>query len=163
MSKEGEKIVLAAQNGLSVPQERRVEDRRRGSLSGFLVGGFKPRRRSGRRIDDRHALVDWHEPQLLLAAILILLLSTADAFLTLNILLLGGEELNPVMAWLLDRNLLLFTAVKMVLTGGGVVILVATARARIFKTTTVARIIHGFVAAYVALVGYEWLILDQAL
>ena len=128
----------------SLPQERRKADRRRGSLWGFLVGGFRPRRRGGRRAEDRYALVDWHEPHLLLTAVLILLLSTADAFLTLNILLLGGEELNPFMAWMLDRNLLLFTAVKMLLTGGGVIILVATARARIFQAMTVSRVMHGF-------------------
>jgi hypothetical protein len=163
MPKGRQKLQFAPQDGLSVPQERRAEDRRRMSLRGFLVGGFQPRRRDGRRSADRHALVDWHEPQLLLAAILILLLSTADAFLTLNILFLGGEELNPIMAWMLDHNLLLFTAVKRALTGGGVSVLVATARARIFNATSVARIMHAFVAVYVALVGYEWLILDRIL
>jgi len=147
----------------SLPQDRRYADRRKGSLLGFLVGGFSPRRRRGRRAADRYALVDWHEPQLLLTALLILLLSTADAFLTLNILLLGGEELNPFMAWMLDHNLLLFTAVKMLLTGVGVIILVATARARIFQAVRVSRVMHVFVAAYLVLVGYEWLILDGAL
>ena len=163
MPEAQEKLQFAIQDGLSVPQERRVADRRSMSLSGFLVGGFKPRRRKGRRGEDRHALVDWHEPQLLIAAIMILLLSTADAFLTLNILFLGGEELNPFMAWMLNRNLLLFTTVKMLLTGGGVIILVATARARLFNATSVARIMHGFVAAYMMLVGYEWVILDGRL
>ncbi len=163
MPKGRQALRMALQDGPSVPQERRTADRRRMSLRGFVVGGFRPRRRAGRRSGDRHALVDWHEPQLLLAAILILLLSTADAFLTLNILLLGGVELNPVMAWMLERNLLLFTVVKMVLTGLGVIVLVATARARIFNATSVAKIMHGFVAAYSALVVYELLLIDQAL
>jgi hypothetical protein len=147
----------------SLPQERRNADRREASLGGVLVGGVRPRRRGGRRTQDRYALVDWHEPQLLLTALLILLLSTADAFLTLNILLLGGEELNPVMAWMLDRNLVLFTGMKMLLTGIGVIILVATARARIFNAMRVSRVMHAFVVAYLMLVGYEWLILDGAL
>ena len=158
-----EKLQYATLDGFSLPQERRAADRRSMNLRGFLVGGFKPRRRQGRRLADRHALVDWHEPHLLLAAILILLLSTLDAFFTLNILLMGGQELNPIMAWMLDRNLLLFTVVKMVLTGGGVIVLVATAKARIFNAMSVARVMHGFVAAYLLLVGYEWLILKGVL
>ena len=51
----------------------------------------------------------------------------------------------------------------MILTGLGVIVLVATARARIFNATTVARVMHAFVAAYIVLVGYEWFILDRAL
>ncbi len=158
-----DKPQLAGGGSDSLPQERRFADRRRATLWGFMVGGMRPRRRGGRRAVDRDALVDWHEPQLLLTAVLILLLSTADAFLTLNILMLGGEELNPVMAWMLERNLLVFTAGKMLMTGVGVIVLVATARARIFNAMRVSRVMHGFVAAYVVLIGYEWIILDGAL
>ena len=151
----------------SLPQvqaeRRRRQERRALSLWGFIIGSLRPRRRDGRRATDRHALVDWHEPHLLAMAVCILILSCTDAFLTLNILMLGGEELNPIMAWLLGKNLFAFTAVKMTLTGLGVVILVATARAKFFRVFTVSKVLHWFLAGYLLLIGYEWMILQRAL
>ena len=151
----------------SLPQvqadRRRGLERRAPSLCGFLVGSLRPRRRHGRRASDRHSLIDWHEPHLLAMAVLIVLLSCMDAFLTLNILLKGGEELNPIMAWLLGKNLYLFTATKMTLTCLGVVILVATARARLFRVFTVSKVLHWFLAGYLILIAYEWAILQRTL
>ena len=49
-------------------------------------------------------------------------LSIADAFLTLTLLQHGGFELNPFMAALLGHSDNVFAAVKMTLTAGGVVI-----------------------------------------
>ena len=50
----------------------------------------------------------------------------------------------------------LFAAAKMPLTGGGVLVLVALARARVFRIIRVSSIMHWFLLGYAALIGYEW-------
>jgi len=140
-------------------QNERRPDRRTLSWRTFLQGSLTPRRRGNRRAGDDEGLIDWHEPHLLLLAIIILLLSVTDAFLTLKLIAGGGEEANPVMAYLLERTPRLFAAVKMGLTGAGIVVLVALARARVFRVIKISLIIHWCLVGYVALIAYEaWLI-----
>ena len=105
-------------------------------------------------------LVDWHEPHLLFLALVILLLSVADAFLTLILLNHGATEANP--AFVLNRHPQLFAAVKMLFTGVGVLVLVAVARARVFSVR-VATVLHWLLVAYAALIFYEWSLLEYAL
>jgi hypothetical protein len=138
-------------------------ERRRTTWRTFALGAVHARRRDGRRGEDAHHFVDWHEAYLLVPVVSILLLSVADAFLTLKLLSLGGSEINPIMAWLLETNMHWFAAVKMTLTGLGVLVLVAVGRARVFRLVRVVNILHWFFAAYVALIGYEWLLLNQTL
>lgn len=138
-------------------------ERRRTTWRTFALGAVRARRRDSRRAADDHHFVDWHEAYLLIPVVSILLLSVADAFLTLKLLTLGGSELNPIMAWLMETNMHWFAAAKMALTGGGVLVLVAISRARVFRVVRVVNVLHWFFAAYVALIGYEWVLLNQAL
>lgn len=151
-------------SGVLVIAERRLAgDRRRMTLRTFLQGGLTPRRRGGRRAHELDALIDWHEPHLLFLAVTILLLSLADAFLTLTLMTVGANEANPILAFVLDVHPKLFAAVKMGLTGGGVLVLVAVARARIFRLIRVGTVMHWLLLAYVALIGYEWWLLYSGL
>ena len=71
----------------------------------------------------------------------------------------GAKEANPVLAFVLDEQPRLFAAVKMGLTGLGVVLLVAMARARLFELVRASVFLKGLVVAYFALVAYEaWLV-----
>ena len=141
------------------PDRRRRHDRRALSWRTFFQGTLTPRRRSHRRDTEHDAIVDWHEPHLLFLAIMILLLSVTDAFLTLTLIAHGGEEANPVMAFLLERTPQLFASVKMMLTGLGIVVLVALARARVFRVVRISNIIHWCLLGYVLLIAYEaWLL-----
>ena len=145
-----------------VASERRSGfDRRETNVRSFIQGGLTPRRRTVRRADETEAFVDWHEPHLLFLAVTILLLSVADAFLTLTLLTEGAHEANPFLAWLLDSHPQLFAVVKMMLTGVGLTVLVAVARARVFKIIRVATIMHWFLIAYAALIYYEWVLLGR--
>jgi hypothetical protein len=140
--------------------ERRLGgDRRRLTLRTFLQGGLTPRRRCGRRATDSVLIVDWHEPHLLFLAIGILLLSVADAFLTLTLLTRGAHEANPVLEYVLDAHPSFFAAAKMCLTGAGVLVLVALARATVFRIIRVSAIIQWFLLGYAALIAYEWWLL----
>jgi hypothetical protein len=113
-----------------------------------------------RRDDERHlAALDWHHPQWLAVGLLILLLSVADAFLTITLLGLGANEANPVMEPLVQDPGVHFAAWKMALTSGGVVLLILLARMRAFGRIPVAVILYGVLLVYVLLVGYElWLL-----
>ena len=149
--------------GLLVPDRRAGVDRRSLTLRTFVQGGLTSRRRAPRRDTERHGLVDWHAPHLLVLSITILLLSVADAFLTLTLIKHGATEANPVVDVLLDKYPRLFGGAKMVLTGSGVLVLVALARARVFRLVRVEAIMHWFLLAYVALIAYECWLLRQSL
>ncbi len=164
LERSAEHVLGAAEGrGLAVPERRVRYDRRRVTLGTFLRGGVTPRRRGGRRSDDQDLLVDWHEPHLLFLSITILLLSVADAFLTLTLMSIGATEVNPFLAFILKEHPELFAAVKMGFTGGGVLILVAVARTRVFNLLRAATIMHVLLIAYAALIFYEWSLLNTHL
>jgi hypothetical protein len=140
-------------------ERRQRADRRTLSWRTFVLGSVNPRRRGHRRAGESDSLVDWHEPHLLFLAVSILLLSVTDAFVTLTLLARGAEEANPVMAFLLDEAPRLFATVKLALTGTGIVVLVALARARVFRVIRISNIIHWCLIVYLGLIAYEaWLL-----
>jgi Domain of unknown function (DUF5658) len=142
-------------------ERRERYDRRRMTLRTFIQGGLTPRRRGSRRAGDQACFVDWHEPHLLFLALTILLLNVIDAFLTVTLISVGAQEANPVMAFVLDDFPRLFAVVKMSLTGIGLVVLVAVARAQLFNLIRVSTVMHWFVIAYGVLIVYEWWLLQS--
>ena len=144
---------------IRVEERRTSSDRRNTTLRSFVQGGFTPRRRGGRRAGEQHLPIDWHEPYLLFLSVTILLLSVVDAFLTLTLLMAGATEANPVMAFVLSHHPQLFALTKMAFTSIGVLVLVAVARARVFRVMRVGAVLQGLFVAYVALIGYEWWLL----
>jgi hypothetical protein len=146
-------------------ERRRGMDRRSRTLRSLLAGSLNPRRRGPRRTRDQSVVAtDWHEPQWLAVAVLILLLSVADALLTLALLQHRGVlEANPVMAALMRWAPDSFAAVKFGLTAAGVVLLTVLARMRAFGRLPVSALLCGVLVAYVALVSYEvWLLRSLA-
>lgn len=143
------------------PDRRARTDRRKLTWRTFVQGSITPRRRGGRRADEHYALIDWHEPHLLFLAIMILLLSVTDAFLTLTLLARGATEANPFLDAVLSRYPEAFAGVKMALTGSGIIILVAMARARIFRIIRTSHVIHWCMLGYVGLILYEYWLLTQ--
>ena len=103
--------------------------------------------------------MDWHHPQWLGVAIITLLLSLADALLTLELIRRGAYEANPFMAPLVYGDALVFAAVKIGLTGGGIVVLILLARAQIFGRLPVAYVLYAVLLVYAVLVGYEFTLL----
>lgn len=137
-------------------ERRRGGDRRLVTLRTFLQGGFTPRRRGGRRAGEQHLPIDWHEPYLLFLSLTILLLSVADAFMTITLIMGGAQEANPVIAFILRDHPDWFATIKMALTGTGVLTLVAMARSRLLGIMRVGLVLQGIFVAYVALIAYEW-------
>jgi hypothetical protein len=142
-------------------RERRVSDldRRALTLRTLLTSGASPRRRVGRRAGEQELPVDFHEPYLLVLAVVLLLLSVADAFLTVTLMSDGAQETNPLLAFVLNEHPRFFAVTKMALTGMGVVLLVAMARTKLFRLVRAVLFFQGLVAAYFVLVAYEaWLV-----
>src|SRR5882724_8260099 len=148
--------------GSHFSRERRARaDRRHRVLWSVWYGSFSPRRRTPpRRLDDaRFHSLDWHSSHLLAVAISILLLSVSDAFLTVTLLQGGANEVNPVMAALIYRSVAMFAALKMGMTGLGVLLMVFLARYRFMRLMRVEWALYGVLFAYVSLVCYEfWMI-----
>jgi hypothetical protein len=107
-------------------EKRSGTDRRRGTFPAlsFLVSGG--RRRQVRRAHDQRRIVilDRYPAGLLVVILGILFLSLTDAFLTLNLIEHGASEINPVMAYFLEKGPILFTVVKYGLTSMAVIIFV---------------------------------------
>jgi hypothetical protein len=142
-------------------ERRRHSDRRTRTLRSLLTGSFHPRRRGPRRHHEvAFTATDWHQPQWLAVAVLIVLLSVADALLTLALLQHRGVlEVNPFMAIFLKDDPQFFAAVKIGLTAGGVVLLTTLARMRAFGRVPVSALLCAVLVAYLSLVGYEvWLL-----
>lgn len=139
--------------------ERRQRERRRTSLHSFLYGSVNPRRRRGRRAEDHEQVfLDWHEPAVLYLVLGILLMSCADALLTLNLLHLGAREVNRLMDLLIVRDVGAFLAVKIGVTAVAVVVLGIAARRRLLGRLPVMHILKLLAAGYAALLGWElWL------
>ena len=78
-----------------------------------------------------------------------------DALFTLNLIALGGEELNLAMQMVMDVSTEAFLLVKYSATGAGVVFLVATARMRLAGVLRVRRVLESICVAYGALIIYE--------
>ena len=143
------------------PQERRRTDRRRHVLRALLHGSFNPRRRGPRRADERAvSAVDWHHPQWLAIAILIVVSSCIDALLTLMLVEHGAYEANPLMAPLVGDSAVAFTLVKIGLTAGGVVLLTQLARIRAFGRIPVGVLLYTVLVIYSALIVYEFGLLN---
>ena len=142
------------------PKERRHLERRHRVLHALLHGSFQPRRRAPRRADERSAIaVDWHHPQWLAIAVLIVSFSCADAFLTLMLIEHGAREINPVMAPLIGGSVVAFASVKIALTALGVVFLTQLARLRAFGRVPVGFVLYSVLAVYAALILYEYRLL----
>jgi len=105
--------------------------------------------------------IDWHHPQWLAVALLILIASFADAVLTLTLLSHGAIEANPFMAMLLEGSGLGFATVKIGLTAFGVVFLILLARARAFRWVPVGALLYAVLAGYAVLIAYELWMLEQ--
>lgn len=140
---------------------RNRTDRRHRVFWSVLYGSFNPRRRRpARRLGDaRFHPIDWYSAHLLAVSIGILLLSATDAFLTGILLVHGADEINPVMAVFVYRNVAVFAALKMAMTGISIVSLVFLSRYRFMRVLRVDLVLYAVLVIYFWLIGYEiWML-----
>lgn len=131
--------------------DRRARPTRRVSRYSFFGG----RRKSIRREEERAgAFVDLYDLRSLWVLLWVAAMNAADSFFTIYHLQVGGIELNPVAAAMLDTGRIGFVLAK------GVLISLALLVLCIHKNFLLARIGLGVaVGVYTALVGYHlWLL-----
>ena len=149
-------IETGAGSGSREAERRAQGERRRPTLASYWLGSLRPRRRAGRRAEDRfYPVIDWHEPRLLIPALIIFFLSVADAFLTLTLIHHGAVEANPVMAALLGLDVRGFAGFKLLVTALGTLVLVACARMRMFRRLPGEVFLYLIAAGYVVLIAHE--------
>jgi len=147
---------------IDAAQMRRGPDRRKRVLWSLVYGSFHPRRRGPRRADENSlTAVDWHHPQWLAIATLIVAFSSADAFLTLVLIGHGAYEMNPLMAPLVGGSAVGFAMTKIGLTAIGVVLLTQLARLRTFGRIPVGAILYSVLVIYGTLIFYEFRLLAR--
>lgn len=83
--------------------------------------------------------------------------------MTLLLLQVGADEVNPIMAALVYRSVAIFTALKMSMTGVGVLLMVSLARYRFMRLLRVEWALYGVLVGYTTLIGYEiWMLKSAA-
>jgi hypothetical protein len=143
-------------------ERRRLGDRRSQTVRALVAGGWHARRRNPRRSEVvRPGAIDWHAPQWFAAALLVLLLSMADTFLTLVLVQHGAIEVNPIMAPLVIGGGRSFAFLKLALTATAVTILVTLTRVPTFGRLLAGPILVGTAFLYALLISYELWLIDR--
>jgi hypothetical protein len=141
----------------AVVSQRVCNDRRSTSWRTVFYGFVRSRRHSQRREDESEVLfLDWHHPWLFFLSVGTMLLSSADAFITLQLIQLGMVEANPFMAAILEQGTGPFAATKMAMTGVGILMLVFMAKARFMNRIRTGIFLTVFFSFYCCLVCYEF-------
>ena len=137
-------------------EQRADLERRTFSWRTVLYGFILSRRHAHRRAaDDEIVFLDWHHPWLFFLATGIMLLSCADAFLTLRLLDLGMVEANPFMNAIMQQGTLAFTATKLAMTAFSIFVLVFVAKAKFLNRVRTGLFLTAFFSLYACLVCYE--------
>ena len=140
----------------AVPEQRSGADRRSFSWRTVAYGFALSRRHANRRVADEEVVfLDWHHPWLFFLATGTMLLSCADAFLTLQLLDLGMIEANPLMRAVMTQGTLTFTSTKLAMTAVGIFVLVFLAKARFLNRIRTGLFLTTFFSSYACLVCYE--------
>jgi hypothetical protein len=142
--------------GTAITEQRTSTERRRFSWRTVAYGFVLSRRHAHRREADEEVIfLDWHHPWLFFLATGTMLLSCADAFLTLQLLELGMIEANPVMHAIMAHGTTTFTVTKLAMTAVGILMLVFLAKARFLNRVRTGLFLTVFFSGYACLVCYE--------
>jgi hypothetical protein len=101
------------------------------------------------------AAVDNYHPIFMVVTLGIMLLCFADAFNTLQLLALGGRELNPVMDVLIGWGAGHFVMAKFALTSLGLLVLVAYHHREVFRWLKVRHMLYLVLFGYLGLIYYQ--------
>ena len=138
------------------PEKRAESERREFSWRTVVFGFARSRRRAHRReVDEEVIFLDWHHPWLFFLATGTMLLSCADAFLTLQLIDLGMIEANPFMSAVMAQSTMLFTSTKLAMTAFGILVLVFLAKSRFLNRIRTGAFLTVFFSFYACLVCYE--------
>lgn len=110
-------------------------------------------RREGDR--DIHFYVDRYSLRSVAIVLATIFLSIADGFFTLNLVAMGAEEVNPVMAFFLQFGVLPFSLVKYFLTAGCLLVFLIHKNFKMFGRIPVKALLLKAFLLYIILILYE--------
>lgn len=144
--------------------DKRSIDRRSFSWRTVFFGFARSRRINLRRLDDADVLfLDWHHPWLFFLAVGTMIMSCADAFMTLQLLQHGMIEANPIMAAMLEQGTMAFAVSKITMTAVSIMILVFLAKTRFLKRVRTGLFLTVIFSCYACLICYEFVSLMAVL
>lgn len=139
-----------------IAERRATSGRRMFTWRTVLFGFTRSRRHNLRRDADSDVIfMDWHHPWLFFLSVGIMLLSCADAFLTLLLIERGMIEANPFMAAMLGQGAATFAVSKVFMTGTSILILVFLAKSQFMNRIRTGLFLTIFFSFYCCLVCYE--------
>jgi hypothetical protein len=100
-----------------------------------------------------------HGPRVFFAVLCIISLSIVDAYLTLELVSRGAEELNPIMAYYLEKSPLTFFTVKYLLTCAAIIMILSIKESYLFGSKVRGEVLFGFFIVTLAAVVQWQLIL----
>jgi Domain of unknown function (DUF5658) len=136
-------------------------DRRRRPTSPLDTFRLRGRRTWPRREEERRGtfFVDRFAASTLAMVVALLSLTIADGVLTIELLDINSEEINPFMGQLLARGHFAFLAGKYLLTAAGLPFIVIYQSYTILGTRfRVGFLLPVFISLYVALLSYQWML-----
>jgi hypothetical protein len=134
--------------------KRNEGDRRQSRIPRLRFLIFGGRRRQVRREEDRKSIIimDSYSQSLFAVIIGILCLSLIDAVMTLHLIGHGAKEINPIMAYFLDKGTVIFIAAKYILTSAAVIIILLVKNAYLPRTRIRSKNLFTFAIISFALV-----------
>jgi hypothetical protein len=108
-----------------------------------------------RAADADVVFLDWHHPWLFFLSVGTMILSSADAFLTLQLMQRGMVEINPFMQMAMVKGTDVFVGSKLALTAAGIFTLVFLAKFHFLNRFRTGLFLTAFFSGYAALVCYE--------
>ena len=138
-------------------EKRAQKDRRTCPTPPLSKYTFIGRRKNARRsYEDRNYYVDRYELRYLFMIAAILVLCILDAYLTLTLMRYGGQEVNPFMLALMNRNIGLAMVAKYLITVGCLIFFLLHKNFKIVGAFKIKNMIYAVLCVYVALVGMEF-------
>ncbi len=137
--------------------ERRCHqvERRQANFRSMVYALFMSRRKTQRRSNEAVCCYrDQYGPYMLTAALLLMLLCVLDSYFTLILIQYGASELNPLLAWALNKHVMFFFILKYVLTALCVLVAVVHKQFQVFG-------LKGYQVLIICILGYGILIQYQ--
>ena len=126
------------------------------STKSISIYTLRGRRRKARRAEEaENYYVDRYELRYLFLIIAILVMCFLDAFLTVILLQLGAEELNPFMLIFIEKDVVLSLIIKYVIIAVSLICILIHKNFRVFRNLRVHSLIYFVLTLYVTLVLFE--------
>ena len=150
-------------SGTKQQNKRTLNDRRVPSIKAVWRSIVTGRRKESRRETNNSSeyIVDTHEEWLWPLVLGVIVLSISDAYMTVLLINNGAIEVNPLMAFLIERNDNLFFLIKIALTSTGMMLLVTLKNFTIFKYINGYHLIALVLSIYICLLRYQLILLDS--